>query len=114
MSEFIHEYRETIDYGYVINRALLEIFNRRSMLGGSKHRFNVWFDRYLRAIEALYVILTPKLKPSDFWSRVSTARQKRSVVILDEILEEIIGKLERSGILIKRRVLEVGGYKGET
>jgi len=96
---------ETIDYVYTINQALQKVFEARAAV-----RDSISFERYLRAVEALYVILIPKLRPKKAEELLKKARERDSefgyytldnLESLDKAVELIIDVLDKNRLLIK-------------
>jgi len=96
---------ETIDYVYTINLALQRVFEARANV-----RDSISFERYLRAVEALYVILIPKLRPAKVKEFLERARKRddefgyytqENLNALDKAVELIIDVLDRNRLLIR-------------
>ena len=103
MSEFFPF--ETVDYVATINQALQRVFEARSQV-----RDSLSFERYMRAVEALYVILLPRLRPKGLNELMSKARVRDeefgfftldSLEALDKAVELIVESLDRNHLLIR-------------
>ena len=101
---------ETIDYVYTINKALQAVFEARASV-----RDSMSFERYLRAVEALIVILIPKLRPRGLRMLMEKAKRRdpeygfftwENVEALDKAVELIVETLDRNKLLIKGEVYE--------
>ena len=101
---------ETLDYTNTINVALQRIFEARAGV-----RDSMSYERYLRAVEALYVILIPKLRSKGVNELLKKARKRDSeygfytlenLEYLDKAVEKIIDVLDRNKLLIKGEWLE--------
>ena len=106
-------YKETIDYTYTVNKALQTVFEARAAV-----RDSITYERYLRAVEALHVILVPRLRPPEAGELLRRAAERdpdygyytvEGLKRLDEAVQLILEKLEEAGILIKKRQMLVGG-----
>jgi len=103
---------ESIDYVHVINTALREVFRARARVFSLN---DLW--RYIRALEALYAILTPKLKDRRVKELIDSVKSRfdeyalffsrEDLEDLDKALELIISILDRNRLLIKGEVYEV-------
>ncbi len=96
---------ETVDYVYTINLALQKVFEARASV-----RDSVSFERYLRAVEALYTILIPRLRPRKVEELLRKARERKgrfgcytreNLAILDRAVEMILDVLDRNRLLIR-------------
>ena len=104
---------ESVDYTYVINKALLRISERRSNIDSTmkyKFRASVW--EYLRSVEALIVILIPKIRPKDHRSKIVEAKNMilsekldEATEILDKLVEDALVSLSREGLLMRGEVI---------
>ncbi|AQQ75445.1 hypothetical protein JdFRA1000001_12c [uncultured archaeal virus] len=104
---------ESVDYTYVINKALLRISERRSNIDSSmkfKFRNSLW--EYLRSVEALFVILTPNIRPKNHRTKMEEAKNMiikenldKAMEILDELVEEALISLSREGLLLRGEVI---------
>ena len=101
---------ETIDYVHTINIALQKVFEARMGV-----RDSITFERYLKAVESLYVILIPRLRPRKVRELLRKARARDSefgyytqenLEALDEAVGLIIDTLDRNRLLIKGEVYE--------
>lgn len=96
---------ETIDYVHTINRALQEVFEARRSV-----RDSFSLERYMRAVEALYVILVPRLRHRRVQELLRRARRRdpeygyyteESLEALDEAVSIILDVLDRNKLLIR-------------
>ena len=96
---------ETIDYVATINQAIQKVFEARASV-----RDSISFERYLRAVEALYVILIPKLRPAKAKELLREAAKRDpefgyytldNLEKLDKAVELIIDVLDRNKLLIR-------------
>lgn len=106
---------ESVDYTYVINRALLRVSEKRAELDGSM----IWKMRgstlkYLNAVESLMVILLPSLRPRDYKDKIFLAKRKISeksfeeaVEILDLLVEDVLESLNRNKLLMRGESIRV-------
>lgn len=108
----VRQFAETLDYTWVLSRALYVVFERRAEVvrGSSAHDWRAALNRYRAAVEALIAVLLPSLRPERAAER---AREARGPEELDALLEEVLSSLERSGLLVRQRVLEVGEHAGD-
>ncbi len=106
---------DSVDYTYVINRALLRISEARANIDSSaKFNFEVTCSSYLRAVEALLIILLPKLRPNKSAEKIDDAKSKfyigdytECIQILDKIVEETLEKLNKNHLLLRGEEIRV-------
>lgn len=105
--------RETIDYTHTVNRALQAVFDARSQVHDS---FS--YERYLKAVEALYIILLPSLRPPDVEELLKEASRRdpeygyytvSGLSKLDRAVTSIVSRLDESGLLMKKKQVLTGG-----
>ena len=96
---------ETLDYVYTINRALQKVFDARAAV-----RDSMTYEDYLRAVEALYVILLPRLRPRGVKELLRKAAERdpdygyytlEGLEALDKAVELIIEVLDRNRLLLR-------------
>ena len=105
---------ESVDYTYVINRALLRVSETRAAIDTSMHH-NLYktLYNYYRAVEALLVILLPHLRPRNHAEMMALAKQKlknigiEALEILDKVVEDILVKLNQNRLLLRGEVIRV-------
>jgi hypothetical protein len=105
---------ESVDYTYVINRALLRVSEARASIDTSmKHNFDKSINNYYRAVEALLIILLPHLRPNNYielMNEVKESLQNKDIYaleVLDKIIEEILVKLNQNRLLMRGEVIRV-------
>jgi len=109
------EFRQVLGYTEVLSTALLEVFRKRAAITFSiRYEFKQSFLRYLTAVEALYTVLLPSLRPPDVKGELERIRRSEpsldSIERLDKVVEMILQRLDRAGILVRKDVLLVGSY----
>lgn len=101
---------ETIDYVHTINKALQRVFEARVKVYDS-----ITYEEYLRAVEALTVILLPRIRPRDYKKLLEKAKQRdktygfytaESLDFLDRLVEKIVESLDKANLLIKGETYE--------
>ncbi len=110
------EFRQVVGYTQVLSMALLEVFRRRAAIDLSiRYSFKKSFMRYLTSVEALYTVLLPSLRP-DVEEDLKEVRKSepnlQSLRRLDEIVEAILSRLDKAGILVRKDLLLTGSYGG--
>jgi hypothetical protein len=99
----------SIDYIYIINLALQKVLEARAEV-----RDAITFERYLRAVEALYAILIPKLKNPKIKELLKEARKhsegglitEENLESVDRAVELILEALDKNYMLMKGEVHE--------
>ena len=100
---------ESIDYVYTINLALQKVLEARAEV-----RDSITFERYLRAVESLYVILIPRLRNPRIRDLLKEARKRdedgliteENLEMLDKAVELILETLDRNSLLLRGVPLE--------
>lgn len=107
---FIEKYYETVDYSWVLARALYDVFSVRKEIHNcrSKHEYHMYIERYRAVLKAFTLILIPSWKPRNI-----PDLDKLSLKELDMVLESILRVLDEKKALIRGRVIpyyEEEGY----
>ena len=115
---FKEEFRQVLGYTEVLSMALLDVFRRRAAINLSiRYEFKKSFIRYLTAVEALNVILLPSLRPEGVGEELEEVRRSEPSLEglrkLDSVVESILQRLDRAGILVRKDVLLTGAYGGD-
>lgn len=110
---FIQQYLQYVDYVSVLSRALDRVAEARAKINtSSKYAFETSLKNYMRAVEALYVILLPSLEPGNIRRQLLEARKcnpsAKAIELLDSIVKNILQELDRKNILLRKRLIEVG------
>lgn len=110
---FIQQYLQYVDYVSVLSRALDRVAEARAKINtSSKYAFETSLKNYMRAVEALYVILLPSLEPGNIRQQLLEARKHnpsaKAIELLDSIVKNILQELDRKNILLRKRLIEVG------
>ena len=109
-----HSY-ESVDYTYVINRALLKVSEARANIDDSiKFNYEVSCSAYMRAVEALITILLPVLRPEKYDQMLESAKQdlyqgyySKCISTLDKIVEKTLVKLNQRHLLLRGEEIRV-------
>ena len=96
--------RESVDYVYTVNLALQSVLEARARVKDA-----VTFEEYLRAVEALYVILIPRLRDRRVKDLIERAKVRgedlliteENLELLDRAVEMILEVLDRNNLLIR-------------
>ena len=100
-----------------MNRALQTVFEARAAV-----RDSMTYERYLRAVEALHVILVPRLRPPEAEKLLEEASQRdpdygyytfEGLRKLDRAVQLILESLDQAGLLLKKKRTLEGGELGE-
>ena len=112
---FKEEFRQVLSYTEVLSMALLEVFRKRAAINLSiRYEFKKSFMRYLTAVEALHTVLLPSLRPEGIGDELEEVRRSEpslaSLKRLDMVVEKILQRLDRAGILVRKDLLLTGAY----
>ena len=100
----VEEYRETIDYSWVLARQIDRILSTRSHIVKSPRlEFEHRISMYKAAIIALYYALPPTVR-----SHIENPVHLNDLHSIDMWFASAIAAIERSGLLIRKRVVEEG------
>ncbi len=107
---------ESVGYTGVISSALSQCYFARSRVMLDKQ----YIDFYEGSVKALWIILLPSIRPDKkIWvkyretlskvNEVDPSKQeswynRKRIILLDNILNMIIGELDRQGILVRSKV----------
>jgi len=100
---------ESVDYVYTVNLALQRVLEARAEV-----RDSITFERYLRAVEALYTILIPRLRNPRIRDLLKEARKRgedgliteENLEALDKAVELVLETLDRNHLLLRGEVYE--------
>jgi len=106
------EYRETVDFTWVLARHLdriLESYSRidpREPVHGLRHLYV--------ALRGLLVAASPFINYEELRQKLRDAVKQRSWDLFDEVLSEVINALNRRGLLIRYNELARGEYDADS
>jgi len=111
------EFKQVLGYTEVLSMALLEVFRRRAAINLSiRYEFKKSFMRYLTAVEALHTVLLPSLRPDGVAEVLEGIRHSepslQSLRRLDSVVEAMLQRLDKAGILVRKESLLTGTYGG--
>ncbi len=109
------EIKENIDFVYVINHALIDVYNARAKITWPPFRpdLEAQVNRYFSAVTSLVNLVAPVIGYRPDLERVEELirkhRYREGVKALQTIVEELISKLNELGLLFKTdRGIKVG------
>jgi len=114
------EIKETIDFVYVINHALIDVYNARAQITWPLFSLDLekQVNRYLSAVTSLVNLVSPVIGYRPDLGRaenlIRKGRYREGVKALESIIEELIGRLNELGLLfrsdrgVKAGVVRVG------
>jgi len=105
MSHYREEYKETLDYTWVLVRQLDRILAVRSKLHRKKSRYEyeMLLEEYASSLFALYIALPREVRLNIKWP------VNIDINNLDRVLSEIIDVLDKKNLLIRKKKIMVGG-----
>ena len=105
MSHYREEYKETLDYSWVLVRQLDRILAVRSKLHRKKSRYEyeMLLEEYASSLFALYIALPREVRESVKWP------VDISLHSLDNVLSIIVDVLDKKNLLIRKKRIMVGG-----
>ena len=116
MADGLVEYRDTLDYTWVIARQLDRIAEAMTMVSFEAPGPGV--ARVYSAMRALLAVARPFV-PRQCWLRLERAalmiQRGRPLAALAEMelaLADLLAELDRKGLLLYKRSLAVGGFEG--
>ena len=118
----IREYRETLDYRYVIARQMDRVLEAYSRVNPGRATV-VALERLYVAVRGLLVAATPFIdatKLAGLWEDLRAAERlirdgslRSAWRVLDSVLAGLLVSLEAAGLLVRKAELLTGSYGGE-
>ncbi len=112
----VTEYRETIDYTWVVARQLDRVAEALTKL--SYDAVGVGLRRAYMAVRALHTITQPLMKEDlrgmlrEVLKYIKEGNNSRALDTLESVVGAVLKELDRRGLLVRRHELLTGEYGG--